>query len=230
MPVPPAATLGATLSPTAISRQRQRQSQSCQPSRAPNPATPPAAHSRYQSPRLLAHCHYCHCHCHRLAHLTLSLPCLPCTSLRQASRRPTSSLPLPLRVLSFHQPGPLDRRRRRPPEEPRPPRSLCICGTCTSCPPGLQPRRYTFTATYFAHRYIEPEVSRHSRTHSIASCHATSLRLHVSSFIAVSSCAASRAYDHDAGIVWRYTTLPQLPTPVTCPRSFNAVCLTSTRN
>ena len=164
---------------------------------APNPATPSAAHSRYQSPRLLAHYHYCHCH--RLAHLTLSLPCLPCTPLRQASRRPTSSLTLPLQVLSFHQPGPPD-RRRRPPEEPRPPLSLCICGVCTSCPPGLQPRRYTFTATHLTHRYIASEVSLHFRTHSTASCLATSLRLHASNLRAVSFRAASRAYDHVAGI------------------------------
>lgn len=67
--VPPAAaTLGATLPPTTASP------------RAPKLPTlprrtlrhPSAAHSRYQSPRLLAHCHYrCH-YCHRLAHLTLS--------------------------------------------------------------------------------------------------------------------------------------------------------------
>lgn len=131
--------------------------------------------------------------------ISLSLPCLPCTPLRQASRRPTSSLTLPLQVLSFHQPGPLD-RRRRPPEEPRPPLSLCICGVCTSCPPGLQPRRYTFTATHLTHRYIASEVSLHFRTHSTASCLATSLRLHASNLRAVSFRAASRAYDHVAGI------------------------------
>ena len=124
---------------------------------------------------------------------------LPCTSLRQASRRPTSSRTLPLQVFPPQVPDPLD-RRRRPPEEPRPPLSLCICGVCTSCPPGLQPRRYTFTATHLAHRYIASEVSLHSRTHSTASCHATSLRLHASNLRAVSFRAASRAYDHVAGI------------------------------
>ena len=109
------------------------------------PATHPPAHSRYQSPRLLAHCYHHH---YRLAHLTLSLP------PAQTSRRPTPSFPhVPShRSTSVHLPDQHDQTanlllKNRVVH-------FAFAAFSTICPPGLQPRRYTLTAIHLASQVL----------------------------------------------------------------------------